>query len=72
MPLKYTTITQVSGPLIVVEQVADVHFDERVEVETEGGTFAGDECLKPAKDQPWSSCLRAQQGLDVRFIQSRF
>ena len=37
MPLEYTTITQVSGPLIVVEQVADVHFDELVEVETGRG-----------------------------------
>ena len=28
MPLEYTTITQISGPLILVEQVRDIHFDE--------------------------------------------
>ena len=72
MPLEYTTITQVSGPLIVVEQVADVHFDELVEVETGRGDIRRGRVLEASEGSALVHLFEGTTGLDVRSSKVRF
>ncbi|HHY11745.1 MAG TPA: V-type ATP synthase subunit B [Firmicutes bacterium] len=72
MPLEYTTITQVSGPLIVVEQVSEVHFDELVEIETGDGQVRRGRVLEAAEGTALVQLFEGTSGLDVRSSKVRF
>ncbi|HHY17148.1 MAG TPA: V-type ATP synthase subunit B [Firmicutes bacterium] len=72
MPLEYTTITQVSGPLIVVEQVTDVHYDELVEVETGDGQNRRGRVLEAAEGTALVQLFEGTAGLDVTSSKVRF
>lgn len=72
MPLEYTTITQVSGPLIVVEQVAEVHFDELVEIETGDGQIRRGRVLEAEEGKALVQLFEGTSGLDVRSSKVRF
>lgn len=72
MPLEYTTITQVSGPLIVVEQVTDVHYDELVEVETGDGQNRRGRVLEAAEGTALVQLFEGTSGLDVTSSKVRF
>ena len=66
MPLEYTTITQVSGPLIVVEQVSEVHFDELVEIESGDGEIRRGRVLEAEEGKALVQLFEGTSGLDVR------
>ncbi|HHX09954.1 MAG TPA: V-type ATP synthase subunit B [Firmicutes bacterium] len=72
MPLEYTTITQVSGPLIVVEQVSQVHYDELVEIETGRGEIRRGRVLEAAEGTALVQLFEGTSGLDVRSSKVRF
>jgi V/A-type H+-transporting ATPase subunit B len=72
MPLEYTTITQVSGPLIVVEQVAEVNFDELVEIETGDGQIRRGRVLEAEEGKALVQLFEGTSGLDVRSSKVRF
>ncbi|QUL97921.1 MAG: V-type ATP synthase subunit B [Candidatus Fermentithermobacillus carboniphilus] len=72
MPLEYTTITQVSGPLIVVEQVREVHFDELVEVETGTGEIRRGRVLEASEGKALVQLFEGTRGLDVTSSKVRF
>jgi V/A-type H+-transporting ATPase subunit B len=72
MPLEYTTITQVSGPLIVVEQVSEVHFDELVEIESGDGEIRRGRVLEAEEGKALVQLFEGTSGLDVRSSKVRF
>ncbi|MGB4393127.1 MAG: V-type ATP synthase subunit B, partial [Bacillota bacterium] len=72
MPLEYTTITQVSGPLIVVEQVAEVHYDELVEIESGQGEIRRGRVLEAEQGRALVQLFEGTSGLDVRSSKVRF
>lgn len=72
MPLEYTTITQVSGPLIVVEQVSEVHYDELVEIQTGDGRLRRGRVLEAAEGTALVQLFEGTSGLDVRSSKVRF
>lgn len=72
MPVEYTTITQVSGPLIVVEQVREVHYDELVEVETKNGEIRRGRVLEASEGRALVQLFEGTTGLDVTTSKVRF
>ena len=72
MPLEYTTITQVSGPLIVVEQVSQVHFDELVEIQTGDGQIRRGRVLEASEGTALVQLFEGTTGLDVKSSKVRF
>jgi V/A-type H+-transporting ATPase subunit B len=72
MPLEYTTITQISGPLLVVEQVRDIHYDELVEVETRGGEVRRGRVLEASEGKALVQLFEGTTGLDVAGSRVRF
>ena len=68
MPLEYTTISEIAGPLVVVEQVREVHYDGFVEVETRDGQIRRGRVLKPLSAEPLSRYSRELR-LDVTGVQ---
>lgn len=72
MPLEYTTISQISGPLIMVEQVREVHFDELVEVETQTGEIRRGRVLEAQEGRALVQLFEGTAGLDVSRSKVRF
>ncbi len=72
MPLEYTTITQISGPLVVVEQVLEVHYDELVEVETKDGEVRRGRVLEASEGKALVQLFEGTTGLDVTGSKVRF
>jgi V/A-type H+-transporting ATPase subunit B len=72
MPLEYTTISQISGPLVVVEQVREVHYDELVEVETRGGEIRRGRVLEASAGKALVQIFEGTSGLDVTGSRVRF
>lgn len=72
MPLEYTTITQISGPLVVVEGVKEVHYDELVEVETGRGEVRRGRVLEAASGRALVQLFEGTTGLDVSTSRVRF
>ena len=65
MPLEYTTITQISGPLVVVDQVREVHYDELVEIETRDGEIRRGRVLEASAGRALVQVFEGTSGLDV-------
>lgn len=72
MPLEYTTITQVFGPLIMVEQVQDVLYDEICEIETATGEVRRGRVLEASEGQALVQLFEGTTGLDVAQSKVRF
>ena len=72
MPLEYTTITQISGPLVVVEQVREVFYDELVEVETKDGEVRRGRVLEASSGKALVQLFEGTSGLDVSATKVRF
>lgn len=72
MPLEYTTITQISGPLVVVEEVREVHYDELVEVETKDGEIRRGKVLEASEGKALVQLFEGTAGLDVTGSTVRF
>jgi V/A-type H+-transporting ATPase subunit B len=72
MPLEYTTISEISGPLVVVEQVREVHYDELVEVETADGKVRRGRVLEASTGRALVQIFEGTSGLDVAGSRVRF
>lgn len=72
MPLEYTTITQIAGPLIIVDQVSDIHYDELVEVETGDGQIRRGRVLEASEGSALVQLFEGTTGLDVKSSKVRF
>lgn len=72
MPVEYTTITQISGPLVVVEQVREVRYDELVEIQSRTGELRRGRVLEASEGRALVQLFEGTAGLDVTASKVRF
>lgn len=70
---EYKTITEVAGPLMIVEKIRDVKFEELVEIELTNGEIRRGKVLEITTDKALIQLFENAQGLDndgckVRFL----
>ena len=59
---EYRTVSEVVGPLMIVDQVEGVHYNELVEIKLHDGTTRQGQVLEVQEDRPWSSTLKGLAG----------
>lgn len=69
---EYKTATQVKGPLLIVEGVSGVSYDELVEVELASGEMRRGKVLEVNKDQAVIQMFEGTAGLDIPSTKVRF
>lgn len=69
---EYLTISNIVGPLVIVEKIADVKYGELVEIETAGGVIRRGEVLDISTEQAVVQVFEGTVGLDVDKSRVRF
>lgn len=69
---EYMTISDVMGPLIVVEQVEEVHYDELVEVQMASGEIRRGRVLEASHGRALVQLFEGTRGLDIKKSKVRF
>jgi len=69
---EYRTISGISGPLIIVEKVADVKYDELVEIQLGSGEIRRGRVLEITTDKALVQVFEGTSGLDIRDAKVRF
>lgn len=69
---EYSTIVRVSGPLLLVEGVKDVKFEELVEIYTGAGQRRQGRVLEVDSDRALIQIFEGSTGIDVRHCRVRF
>jgi len=69
---EYMTITEVTGPLMMVDRVDDVHYDELVEVELPGGQLRRGKVLVVETGKALVQLFEGTTGIDVTKTKVRF
>lgn len=69
---EYRTISGVSGPLIVVEKVTDVKYDELVEIQLGSGEIRRGRVLEVTTDKALVQVFEGTSGLDIKSAKVRF
>ncbi len=69
---EYKTIREVVGPLMLVDNVVDVKFDELVEIEQENGEIRSGKVLQIDRDRALVQLFEGTQGLKISTSKARF
>lgn len=69
---EYRTISEVVGPLMVVEQVEGVSFDEMVEIETQTGEVRRGKVLEINGDKAVVQLYESAQGINIKGSKAKF
>ena len=72
MPKEYLTIREVSGPLVLVEEVAGVKYDELIELELPTGERRRGRVLEVSRDKALVQLFEGSTGVDVTRCKVRF
>lgn len=72
MRKEYLTVSNIVGPLVIVEKVADVKFGELVEIETAGGLSRRGQVLDISTEQAVVQVFEGTVGLDIEGSRVRF
>lgn len=72
MRKEYQTVSNIVGPLVIVEKVADVKFGELVEIETAGGRLRRGQVLDISTEQAVVQVFEGTVGLDIEGSRVRF
>ena len=72
MRKEYQTVSNIVGPLVLVEKVADVKYGELVEIETAGGRRRRGQVLDISTEQALVQVFEGTVGLDVQGSRVRF
>jgi V/A-type H+-transporting ATPase subunit B len=72
MRKEYQTVSNIVGPLVIVEKVADVKFGELVEIETAGGRPRRGQVLDISTEQAVVQVFEGTVGLDIEGSRVRF
>ncbi len=73
MPIKeYSTITRVSGPLVVVDKVSEVKYGEIVEIVTSKGEKRHGQVLDSMKDKAVVQVFEGTTGIDTKNTKVKF
>jgi V/A-type H+-transporting ATPase subunit B len=70
--IEYTTVTEVSGPLIVVDGVKDVAYNEVVKIKTSTGEERTGQVLEAFTDKAIVQVFEGTKGLDTDKTSTRF
>ena len=65
MRKEYKTIREVVGPLMLVEQVSGVKYDELVEIEQQDGSIRRGRVLEIDNDKALVQLFEGSQGLQI-------
>lgn len=69
---EYMTISEITGPLMLVDQVEEVHFDELVEVELHGGELRRGKVLEAEEGRALVQLFEGTAGMDISRSKVRF
>ncbi len=69
---EYSTITEVNGPLIIVNKITDVKYDELVEIELSDGERRRGQVLEVSKDKAIVQMFEGTSGIDISNTKVRF
>lgn len=69
---QYKTITQISGPLVIVEGIQDVKYEEMVEIEAGDGSKRRGRVLEVSEKLAVVQLFEEAQGLDVEHSKATF
>ncbi len=69
---EYSTITEVNGPLIIVNKVTDVKYDELVEIELSDGEKRRGQVLEISEDRAIVQMFEGTSGIDIAHTKVRF
>lgn len=72
LPKEYKTVSNLSGPLMMVEKVTDVSYDELVEIRLETGEYRRGKVLEITSDRALVQVYEGSTGIDVNTTQVRF
>jgi V/A-type H+-transporting ATPase subunit B len=72
MRKEYQTVSNIVGPLVIVEKVADVKFGELVEIETAGGRLRRGQVLDISTERAVVQVFEGTVGLDIEGSRVRF
>jgi Archaeal/vacuolar-type H+-ATPase subunit B len=68
----YNTVSEVVGPLMIVERVEGVKFDELVEIEIQGGAIRRGKVLEVNGDKAVVQLFESSQGINLGESRARF
>ncbi|WP_319470752.1 V-type ATP synthase subunit B [uncultured Trichococcus sp.] len=69
---EYKTVTEVVGPLMAVEQVEGVKFDELVEIQMHTGEIRHGQVLEVSKDKAMVQIFEGPSGINIKDTKVRF
>ncbi|MBS3801811.1 MAG: V-type ATP synthase subunit B [Candidatus Thermoplasmatota archaeon] len=69
---EYTTVTEVAGPLMVVENIEDVAYNEVVRIKTADGEERTGQVLEAYLDKVIVQVFEGTKGLDTKLTSARF
>ncbi|MGA9519557.1 MAG: V-type ATP synthase subunit B [Trichococcus sp.] len=69
---EYKTVTEVVGPLMVVEQIEGVKFDELVEIQMQNGEIRHGQVLEVSKDKAMVQIFEGPSGINIKETKVRF
>lgn len=72
LPKEYRTISDISGPLMIVEKVSDVRYDELVEIELASGDKRRGRVLEITTDKAMVQVFEGTDNIDVNTAKVRF
>jgi len=72
LPKEYRTITNLSGPLMVVDKVSEVRYDELVEIELASGERRRGRVLEITTDRALVQVFEGTTGIDIESTKVRF
>lgn len=72
LPREYRTISSLQGPLMVVQAVSDVRYDELVEIELPDGSRRRGRVIEISSDKALVQVFEGTDGIDVEHTVARF
>jgi len=72
MHKEYLTVTNIVGPLVIVEKIEEVKYGELVEIEAPGGTLRRGEVLDISTERAVVQVFEGTTGLDINKSKVRF
>ncbi|MCF7935114.1 MAG: V-type ATP synthase subunit B [Synergistales bacterium] len=72
LPKEYRTISDLSGPLLMVERVEDVRYDELVEIQLSNGERRNGRVLEISTDSAMVQVFEGTSGIDLDTTRVRF
>jgi len=72
LPKEYKTVTEAVGPLLIVDQVDDVKYDELVEIELQTGEIRRGKVLEIDRDKAMVQLFEGSSGINLQNTRVRF